>query len=77
MASFFAPLLAPYDPYDPIQIDIMDSEIPPVWMEAGDQRFMLGTDAQGRDLFSTILYGSRISITIGIFAVMLQAFLGI
>ena len=77
IASFSAPLLAPYDPYDPIQIDIMDSEIPPVWMEAGDQRFMLGTDAQGRDLFSTILYGSRISITIGIFAVLLQAFLGI
>ena len=77
LASFFAPLLAPFDPYDPIQIDIMDSEIPPAWMEAGDQRFMLGTDAQGRDLFSTILYGSRISITIGIFAVLLQAFLGI
>jgi len=77
LASFSAPLLAPYDPYDPIQIDIMDSEIPPVWMESGDQRFMLGTDAQGRDLFSTILYGSRISITIGIFAVLLQAFLGI
>ena len=77
LASFSAPLLAPYDPYDPMQIDIMDSEIPPVWMEAGDQRFMLGTDVQGRDLFSTILYGSRISITIGIFAVLLQAFLGI
>ena len=77
LASFSAPLIAPYDPYDPIQIDIMDSEIPPKWMEEGDQRFMLGTDAQGRDLFSTILYGSRISITIGIFAVMLQAFLGI
>tara|TARA_B100001971_G_C17977589_1_gene425611 strand:- start:8 stop:733 length:726 start_codon:yes stop_codon:yes gene_type:complete len=46
-------------------------------MEEGDQRFLLGTDAQGRDLLSTILYGSRISITIGIFAVLLQAFLGI
>jgi peptide/nickel transport system permease protein len=55
----------------------MDSEIPPVWMEEGDQRFLLGTDVQGRDLLSTILYGSRISITIGIFAVLLQAFLGI
>jgi peptide/nickel transport system permease protein len=76
-ASFSAPLLAPFDPYDPIQIDIMDSEIPPVWMEEGDQRFLLGTDVQGRDLLSTILYGSRISITIGIFAVLLQAFLGI
>ena len=77
LASFSASLLAPFDPYDPIQIDIMDSEIPPVWMEEGEQRFLLGTDAQGRDLLSTILYGSRISITIGIFAVLLQAFLGI
>ncbi len=77
LASFSASLLAPFDPYDPIQIDIMDSEIPPVWMEEGDQRFLLGTDAQGRDLLSTILYGSRISITIGIFAVLLQAILGI
>ena len=77
MASFSASQLAPFDPYDPIQIDIMDSEIPPVWMEEGDLRFLLGTDAQGRDLLSAILYGSRISITIGIFAVLLQAFLGI
>ena len=77
LASFSASLLAPFDPYDPIQIDIMDSEIPPVWMEEGDQRFLLGTDVQGRDLLSTILYGSRISITIGIFAVLLQAFLGL
>ncbi len=77
LASFSASLLAPFDPYDPIQIDIMDSEIPPVWMEEGEQRFLLGTDVQGRDLLSTILYGSRISITIGIFAVLLQAFLGI
>ena len=77
MASFSASQLAPFDPYDPIQIDIMDSEIPPVWMEEGDLRFLLGTDAQGRDLLSAILYGSRISITIGIFAVLLQGLLGI
>ena len=76
-ASFSATILAPFDPYDPMQIDIMDSEIPPLWMEAGDSRFILGTDAQGRDMLSTILYGSQISITIGIFAVLLQAFLGI
>ncbi|MFQ5935841.1 MAG: ABC transporter permease [Acidiferrobacterales bacterium] len=77
VASFSAPLIAPYDPYDPIQIDIMDSETPPVWLDRGDERFVLGTDAQGRDLLSTILYGTRISLTIGIFAVLLQAFLGV
>jgi peptide/nickel transport system permease protein len=77
VASFAAPLIAPYDPYDPIQIDIMDSEIPPAWLAQGNERFVLGTDAQGRDLLSTILYGTRISLTIGIFAVALQAVLGV
>ena len=77
IVCFSAPLVAPFDPYDPTMIDIMDSEIPPVWLEGGDPRFLLGTDAQGRDLFSTILYGTRISMTIGICAVLLQAFLGI
>lgn len=77
LASFSAPLIAPFDPYDPTQIDIMDSEIPPLWQQQSDPRFLFGTDAQGRDLLSTILYGTRISVTIGICAVLLQAFLGI
>ncbi|MDH3690427.1 MAG: ABC transporter permease [Gammaproteobacteria bacterium] len=76
-ASFSAPLIAPFDPYDPMQIDLMDSETPPLWQQGGDTRFFFGTDAQGRDLLSTILYGTRISITIGVFAVLLQAFVGI
>jgi peptide/nickel transport system permease protein len=75
--SFSAPLIAPFDPYDLTQIDIMDSDIPPAWQAQGDPRFSLGTDAQGRDLWSTMLYGTRISITIGLFAVLLQSVLGI
>ncbi len=77
VASLLAPVLAPFDPYDMSTIDIMDSEIPPVWEEGADERFVLGTDAQGRDMLSTILYGTRVSLTIGICAVVLQAFLGI
>ncbi len=77
LASFSAPLIAPHDPYDPVSIDIMDSEIPPLWLAEGDERFLLGTDAQGRDLLSTILYGTRISLMIGICAVLLQAVLGV
>lgn len=69
-----APILAPFDPYDLAAIDIMDSEIPPSWKEGGDSRFWLGTDAQGRDMWSTILYGTRLSLMIGICAVLLQAF---
>ena len=77
LVSFSAPLIAPFDPYDPAQIDIMDSDTPPAWQAEGDPRFLLGTDAQGRDMLSTILYGTRISITIGLFAVLLQSVLGI
>lgn len=76
-AALLAGVLAPYDPYDPLTIDVMDSELPPVWSEDGEQRFLLGTDAQGRDLLSAIMYGLRISIIIGIFAVILQALLGV
>jgi peptide/nickel transport system permease protein len=75
--SFMAPVLAPYNPYDTSTIDIMDSEIPPRWMEGGNERFFLGTDNMGRDLFSTMLYGLRTSVIIGIGAVLFQALLGI
>jgi peptide/nickel transport system permease protein len=77
LLSFSSPLIAPFDPYDPAQIDIMDSDMPPAWQAEGEPRFPLGTDAQGRDMLSTILYGTRISITIGLFAVLLQSILGI
>lgn len=77
IVALCAPLIAPFDPYDLAAIDIMDSEIPPSWKAGGEDRFWLGTDAQGRDMWSTILYGTRLSLTIGICAVLLQAFLGI
>lgn len=69
-----APLLAPFDPWDQTQFDIMDAEIPPF---GADPRFALGTDAMGRDMFSTLLYGAGISIVIGIFATLLQAVIGV
>jgi peptide/nickel transport system permease protein len=75
--ALFSPLIAPFDPYDLTQIDLMDSEMPPVWLPDADPRFLLGTDDQGRDLWSTILYGMRVSLMIGIFAVMLQSAIGI
>ncbi len=76
-AALFAPWIAPFNPHDQTQFDLMDSELPPEWGEGGDARFALGTDAQGRDLLSAILYGLRISIVIGVFAVLLQAVLGV
>ena len=78
VGSFSAPLIAPHDPYDTATIDIMNSELPPVWMggDASDE-FPLGTDSQGRDMLSTMLYGMRISLLIGLGAVAMQAALGI
>lgn len=77
VVSFSAPLLAPYDPYDSGTIDILNSELPPAWMHGGSDAFLLGTDQQGRDLLSTMMYGMRLSVLIGLGAVVLQAFIGI
>lgn len=75
--AVFAPLLAPYNPYDPANVDIMNSELPPVWMDGGESGYLLGTDDQGRDLLSTMIYGMRISLLIGMGAVLLQSVMGI
>ncbi|ENY73045.1 ABC transporter permease [Aeromonas diversa] len=77
VAALLAPWIAPHNVYDQTSFDLMDAELPPSWREGGDPRFWLGTDNQGRDIWSTILYGSRISLTIGLFAVGLQMTLGV
>ena len=73
----FAPLVAPHSPFDVATIDLMDAELPPAWEAEGDQRFLLGTDNLGRDLWSTILYGTRISLVVGFFAVFLTGSFGL
>ncbi len=75
--SILAPVITPHNTYDTATFDIMDSETPPVWMEGGSERFILGTDIQGRDLLSTMIYGLRVSLLIGVGAVLLQAVVGI
>lgn len=77
LTSALAPVIAPQNPYDLTQLDILDAEIPPYWQKDGDSRFILGTDHQGRDMLSTILYGTGLSLVIGIFAVLIQAVLGV
>ena len=77
LVSLFAPAIAPHNPYDTSTIDVMDAELPPSWMDGGEERFWLGTDIQGRDLYSTMLYGLRTSVAIGIGAVLFQGILGI
>jgi peptide/nickel transport system permease protein len=77
LAAAGAPLLAPFDPTDIRSFNLADSEIPPVFAEGGDRRFLLGTDNQGRDMLSAILYGARVSIAIGASAVGTAAMLGV
>ena len=77
MLALTAPWISPMDPYDSANIDIMNSEIPPAWMEEGSREFLLGTDNQGRDMLSTMFYGLRTSILIGIGAVALQGIIGV
>ncbi|QIE45094.1 ABC transporter permease [Pseudohalocynthiibacter aestuariivivens] len=77
LMALFAPVLAPQNPYDLMQLDIMNSELPPSWKPGGDEQFLLGTDAQGRGVLSTIMYGTGISLLIGIGAVIVQGILGV
>jgi peptide/nickel transport system permease protein len=65
LSAVFAPLIAPQNPYDAAQLDMWKAELPPVWQEGGEWPYLLGTDTQGRDMLSAILYGTRISIVIG------------
>jgi peptide/nickel transport system permease protein len=77
LSAIAAPLIAPHTPFDPASLDLMDAFMPPVWYEEGSTKFLLGTDDQGRDLFSTILYGSRISIFVGFASMLLAMIIGI
>ncbi len=77
LASVFAPLVAPHDPFDVATLNLLDSELPPFWAAEGDARYLLGTDNLGRDVFSTILYGSRVSLLVGFTSVVLSMVIGI
>ena len=77
IAALLAPLIAPTNPFDLASLDVLDAELPPRWVQGSDPRFLLGTDAQGRDLLSAILYGTRISLIVGVLAVAIQAAIGV
>ena len=77
LGALLAPVLAPQDPFDPASLELANSLLPPFWSDGGDLRFLLGSDDQGRDLFSALLYGSRISLVVGVAAVAFSAALGV
>lgn len=75
--AIFAPLVAPMDPYDLTKVDLANFLIPPAWMEGGVSDFPLGTDDQGRGIWSTILYGLRTSLIVGVSVVAISSVIGI
>ncbi|MGN6571717.1 MAG: ABC transporter permease [Pseudolabrys sp.] len=76
-AALAAPLIAPHNPFDPASLSITDSLLPPVWGKDGVSDYLLGTDDQGRDVLSTILYGMRISLSVGFASVLLAIAIGV
>ena len=77
LSALLAPVIAPQNPYDLAQVFIDKAEIPPIWQEGGEWPFLLGTDPQGRDVLSAILYGSRVSLIIGFAAVVVSMLIGV
>ncbi|WP_281979150.1 ABC transporter permease [Pseudorhizobium flavum] len=75
-AAVLAPLLAPQNPYDLAQLDIMDGRLPPGSESMTGMVYLIGTDTQGRDLFSAILYGLRTSILVGISSAAIALVIG-
>jgi peptide/nickel transport system permease protein len=75
--ALFAGWVAPHDPFDLATLDLADSRLPPVWMEGGKATYLLGTDDQGRDILSALMYGARISLAVGIASVLLSMAVGV
>ena len=77
IAATFAPWLAPHDPFDLRTLDLADALLPPSWLEGGRAAYLLGTDDQGRDVLSAIMFGARISLLVGIASVVLASVTGV
>jgi peptide/nickel transport system permease protein len=77
VCAVFAEWVAPHNPFDLATINLLDASQPPAWIEGGSSKFLLGTDDQGRDVLSAILFGMRISLIIGLAAVALSVLLGV
>jgi peptide/nickel transport system permease protein len=77
VAAFFAPVFAPHNPFDLRTLNLSDALSPPRWMAGGNAGYLLGTDDQGRDLLSAIMYGARVSLIVGLASVALAMVLGV
>jgi peptide/nickel transport system permease protein len=75
--ALFAGWVAPHNPFDLTTLELSDARIPPVWSEEGGWKYILGTDDQGRDILSALMYGARISLIVGLASVALSVVVGV
>ncbi len=77
VCAVFAPWVAPHNPQDVASLQLMDARLPPAWADEGQMRYLLGTDDQGRDILSALMYGARISLLVGLASVLLSVVIGV
>lgn len=75
--AVFAPWVAPHNPFDLATLELSNARLPPAWSEGGSRDFLLGTDDQGRDILSALMYGARISLAVGLASVLLSVVIGV
>jgi peptide/nickel transport system permease protein len=75
--ALFANWIAPHNPFDLATLDLTDARLPPAWIEGGSAKYLFGTDDQGRDILSALMYGSRISLFVGLASVALSMLIGV
>ena len=75
--AVFAPWVSPHNPFDLATLNLSDARLPPAWMDEGSRRYLLGTDDQGRDILSALIYGARISLLVGLASVLLSMIVGV
>ncbi len=75
--AVFANLVAPHNPFDLTTLELSDARLPPAWSAGGSTKFLLGTDDQGRDILSALMFGARISLAVGFASVLLSVLIGV
>jgi peptide/nickel transport system permease protein len=75
--SVFAGFVAPHNPFDLVTLELSDARLPPAWYPEGSSKYLLGTDDQGRDILSALMYGARISLAVGFASVVLSVVIGV
>ncbi len=77
VGAVFAPWLAPHNPFDLATLELSDARLPPAWEAEGRLKYLLGTDDQGRDILSALMYGTRISLVVGLASVLVSLLVGV